>query len=452
MRHILLTGGTVVSNDPDIGIVDKGDVLIVRDRVAAVGVGLSAPEGALVVDVEGKIVMPGFVNAHMHTWQTGLRGIASDWTIGEYLHAMHAGLAGRFYPEDVYFANLAGALHQIDSGTTTLVDWCHNNPRPDYTDAAIDGLERSGIRAVFMHGSPKPDPKPGQKHFSEVPMPRGEVERLRNGRLSSDSRLVTMGLAILGPGFSTYAVTRADFALAREFGLMASMHVTGKMLVPDGFERLAAEDALAAAWPNLVHGNLLSDETLALLVDHGASFTVTPEIEMQMGFGKPLTNRLVARGTAVSLGSDIESAASSDMFSVARFALQSARMIDCLEAMERTGKARDTVAFTAVDAFRWATIDGARMARLDHKTGSLTPGKAADVVVLRTDRLAPVHDPYAAIVLHAGPRDVDTVLIAGEFRKRDGQLLATNRDSVLAAVERSGRRIAARQRRAPGRR
>jgi cytosine/adenosine deaminase-related metal-dependent hydrolase len=262
-----------------------------------------------------------------------------------------------------------------------------------------------------------------------------------------------MGLAILGPGFSTYAVSRADFLLAREFGLVASMHVTGKMLVPDGFERLAAEDALAAAWPNLVHANLITDETLSLLIDHGASFTVTPEVEMQMGFGKPLTNRLVARGVPVSLGSDIESAASSDMFAVARFALQSARLVDCIEAVEQTGKARDTVAYTASDAFRWATMDGARMVRLDHKIGSLTPGKAADVVVLKTDHLAPVHDPHAAIVLHAGPRDVETVLIAGEFRKRDGRLLAANRESVRTAVERSGRRIAgARQRRAPGRR
>ena len=211
-----------------------------------------------------------------------------------------------FNPRTSHVANLAGALHQIDCGTTTLVDWCHNNPTPAHTDAAIDGLEESGIRALFLHGSPKPDPKPGQKHFSEVPMPRSEVERLRNGRLSGDDRLVTLGLAILGPGMSVYDVARTDLLLARELDLVASMHVTGTLLVADGFERLIAEGGLIGPTVNLVHGNVLSDSTLDLLCAAGASFTVTPEVEMQMGFGRPLTNRLLKRGALVSIGSDIE--------------------------------------------------------------------------------------------------------------------------------------------------
>src|SRR6185312_9426855 len=143
---------------------------------------------------------------------------------------------------------------------------------------------------------PKPDVKEGQRPYSEIPLPRSEIERLRKGRLASDDRLVTLGLAILGPGMSVYEVARADLALAREFGLLASMHVTGKMLVPDGFERLAAEDSLLGGRTNLVHANGLGDPILSMLCDRGVSFTVTPEVEMQMGFGRPLTNRLLARG------------------------------------------------------------------------------------------------------------------------------------------------------------
>ncbi|MEO8667191.1 MAG: amidohydrolase family protein [Bauldia sp.] len=442
MGHLLLKGGTVVSVDPAIGTLREGDVLVEGERIVAVGQGLEAPDGAEIIDVSGMIVMPGFVNAHMHTWQTGLRGIAADWTIREYLRAMHAGLATHFRPADIHIANLAGALHQIDCGTTTLVDWCHNNPKPDYTDAAIDGLEESGIRSLFLHGSPKPDPKEGQKHFSQIPLPRGEVERLRKGRMASDDRLVTFGLAILGPGMSVYDVARADILLAREFGLVASMHVTGAVLVPDGFERLSAAGLISAS-VNLVHANILSDATLSLLCDEGATFTVTPEVEMQMGFGKPLTNRLIARGSAISIGADIESATSSDMFGVARFALQSARFIAALESVEATGKAPEALAITAADALRWATIEGARMARLDHKVGSLTPGKEADIVLLRTDALTPIHDPVAAIVLQASPRDVDSVMIAGAFRKRRGRLLAGDLGQLRARLEESGRRIVA---------
>jgi cytosine/adenosine deaminase-related metal-dependent hydrolase len=240
---------------------------------------------------------------------------------------------------------------------------------------------------------------------------------------------------------SVYDVARTDFALAREFGLLASMHVTGRLLVPDGFERLCADGALAGVAVNLVHANILSDATLSLLLDHGATVTVTPEIEMQMGFGKPLTTRLVARGAPVTLGSDIESATSSDMFSVARFALQAARFVEGLEAIERLGKAPSSLSHTAEDALRWATIEGARMLRLDHRIGSLTPGKQADIVLLATDAIRPIHDPIASIVLHAGPRDVDGVLIAGKFRKRNRRLLTADAEKIQTGLEDSGRRI-----------
>src|SRR4029077_9104774 len=103
-------------------------------------------------------------------WQTGLRGLAADWTVAEYMQAMHRGLATLFQPEDVYIANLMGALNQINNGATTLVDWCHNNPTPEHSDAAIRGLDEAGIRALFLHGSPKPDPKPGQRLGGGNPM------------------------------------------------------------------------------------------------------------------------------------------------------------------------------------------------------------------------------------------------------------------------------------------
>src|SRR5690242_9674557 len=161
MGFLLLKGGIVVSMDPAIGTL-TGDVLIDGERIAAIGPHLQAPGDAEIVDAAGMIVMPGFVNAHLHTWQTALRGIASDWTIPEYLHNMHAGIAPSFRPDDIFASTLIGALSQLDAGTTTLVDWCHNNPTPDHTDRDVDALVESGIRAVFMHGSPKPDPKPGQ--------------------------------------------------------------------------------------------------------------------------------------------------------------------------------------------------------------------------------------------------------------------------------------------------
>ena len=188
-------------------------------------------------------MIPGLVNAHMHTWQTGLRAISSNWTLLEYFRWVHAGLATRFLPEDIRIATLAGALNQINCGTTTLVDWCHNNPTPAHTDAAIDGLRESGIRAAFFHGSPKPDPKPGEPHYSEVPHPRNEVERLLRGPFASRDQLLTLGLAILGPHYSTLEVALCDFRLARELKLVASMHQGGgPAKTPNGWDVLEKEN------------------------------------------------------------------------------------------------------------------------------------------------------------------------------------------------------------------
>src|SRR5579875_2722499 len=159
MSRLLIKSGMLVTMDESFSDLPRGDVLIDGDRIAEVGASIEASD-AQVIDATNMIVMPGLVNAHIHTWQACLRGIAADWTIPEYLHNMHAGVAPSLKPEDIFVSNLVGALNQLSAGTTTIVDWYHNNPTPDHTDAAIEGLVEAGVRAVFLHGSPKPDPKP----------------------------------------------------------------------------------------------------------------------------------------------------------------------------------------------------------------------------------------------------------------------------------------------------
>ena len=161
MHRTLIRGAAIVTMDA-AGDVPAGDLLIEGDVIAAIGPsGKIAGDDAEIVEGAGFIVIPGLVNAHLHTWQTALRGIAADWSLAEYLRKMHAGLATVFTPEDLHIATLAGALNQLNCGTATLVDWCHNNPTPEHDDAAIDALYESGIRAAFFHGSPKPDPRVG---------------------------------------------------------------------------------------------------------------------------------------------------------------------------------------------------------------------------------------------------------------------------------------------------
>ncbi len=442
MARTLIKGATVVTMDAKLGDFATGDVLIENDRIASVGPSVSA-DGAQIVDGAGKIVIPGLVNAHMHTWQTSLRGVAGNWTILEYFRNMHAGLATMFKPEDIRVANLVGALNQINNGTTTLVDWCHNNPTPAHTDAGIEGLAESGIRAAFFHGSPKPDPKPGQKPFWEMPHPRSEVERLLKGRFASRDGLMTLGLAILGPHYSTYDVAVHDFKLAREFGLIASMHCAGaEARTPDGWDRLAAEGLLGDN-NNIVHGQNLSDAQLRKMIDVGVTFSLTPETEMTQGHGFAITGRLRRLGTQPSLGVDLESSISGDMFTVARMALASQRAFDNDDAKRAAGKLPDTTTITTREALAWVTVEGARMLKMEDRIGTLTPGKQADLVVIDADDLNmwPVHDPVTSVVTQTSLANVDAVMIAGEWRKRGGKLLFADLAAKKRQVAESGRRI-----------
>ena len=442
MNQILVKSGNIVSMDPAIGDLAGADILVENDRIAAVAKNIEV-EGADVLDASRMIVLPGLINGHLHTWQTGLRGLAADWTVAQYMQAMHRGLATLYRPDDIYVGNLLGALNQINNGATTLVDWCHNNPTADHTDAAIRGLEEAGIRALFLHGSPKPDPKPGQKHFSEIPMPRSEVLRLRKTKFSSDTGLITFGLAILGPYYSTYDVTRADLELAREFDLFASMHVGGgQSKIANGFERLL-DAKLVDERTTVVHGNDIRPDTIGRMVDQGATFTVTAEIELQMGYGDPLTGVLSSKNAPISIGTDVEPAVGSDLFTCMRITLQHERNRGIMESVTRSGSRPQLSALTCRDALSWVTTGAAKIAGLDREVGSLTPGKQADIIMLRADdmNMMPAHDLVGCVVMQASPANVDTVMIAGRIVKRNGKLLFNNLQSKMAALQNSGERI-----------
>jgi len=442
MAKKLIKGAVIVSMDDRIGDLPQGDILIDGSRIAAIAPSIDAAD-AEVIDGTGRIVIPGLVNAHMHTWQTALRGVAANWTLLEYFHHMHAGLATKFKPDDLYIGTLMGALNQINCGTTTLGDWCHNNPTPDHTDRAIDGLIDSGIRAMFFHGSPKPDPKPGQKPFWEIPHPKSEVDRLRKGRLSDDKGLVTLGMAILGPHYSTYDVAVDDFKLAREYGLIASMHCAGGAArVPDGWDRLRAEGLLGDN-NNIVHGQTLTDEQLKFMLDIGVTFSLTPETEMAQGHGFAITGRLTKLGGAPSLGVDLESGISGDMFTVARVAMAAQRALDNAQFRADTGNIPETSTVYCRKALSWITLEGARMLKQQDRIGSLTPGKQADVVVIKADELNmwPLHDPVTTVVTQTSLANIEHVLINGEFKKRDGKLLYADLKPRMRELRASGARI-----------
>ena len=438
-RATLIRGATVITMDRQ-GDLPRGDLLVRGEQIVEIAPVIHA-EGAEVVDAAGCIVIPGLINAHMHTWQTALRGLASNWTLLEYFAKMHAGLATVFAPEDLHIATLVGAINQINCGTTTLVDWCHNNPTPAHNDAAIDGLLASGIRAAFFHGTPKPDPKPGQRPFWEVPHPRAEVERLLKAHQGRP--LLSIHAAVLGPHYSTLEVALHDFAMARELGLIASLHQGGgPARTPDGWLRLQ-EQGLLGPQINIVHGHALDDAQLQRFCDLGMSFSAAAENEMTQGHGHPLTGRLRQFGRSPSLGADLESVLGGDMLSQARIALGVQRSLDNVAHRQAHGSIPPTSTLTTREALGWVTVEGARMLGQLDRIGTLAPGKQADLVLIRASDLnmQPVHDAVNTVVFQTTLANIDSVMVAGQWKKRDGRLLGVELAPLLDRLQASGRKI-----------
>jgi 5-methylthioadenosine/S-adenosylhomocysteine deaminase len=430
VSRLLLRGATVITMSPNRPDAERVDILVEDDRLAGIGESLDAPD-AQTVDLSGRIVIPGLINAHLHTWQTALRLVGADWTLPQYLHRVHGDIAPRYTPDDIYIGNLGGALNQINCGTTTLGDWCHNNSTAEHTDAAVEALQKSGIRAVFLHGTPNRDPAAAH--------PLGEVDRLLDGPVAA-RELLSVGMAIAGPQYSTPDVAVADLRAADERRLIVSMHQSGGQPTV-AWEAVRAADLLGPR-TNIVHGAGLTDEWLTSLVELGVTFTTTPENELGQGHCAPITGRLLRLGTAPSLGTDTETAVSGEILTAARIALAHQRGLNHEQHRDATGLMSTTASISSKQALSWATVDGARALGLTDRVGRLEPGMQADLVVIDARGLSlwPAHDPIAA-ALHAGVANIEAVMVAGQWRKRNHCLTDVDLDELRSGLLASGERL-----------
>lgn len=428
MTKLLIKNAAIVSMDPAIGDLEDADLLVIDSKIAAVERNISADD-AEVIDGAGKIVIPGLINAHIHTWETSLRGIGGDWvSVREYQANVHGNLATRYGPEDNYIGNFIGAMTQLAGGATTIFDWCHNLVTPEMADRSIDALEDVGIRAVFGFAAAKAPNEPGQPHYSEIAQPANEVRRLRNGRLSSDDAMISMAMGILGPDWGTYDVSVKDITLARELGIFTSAHTWGRppRKAPDGMWKLN-DAGLLGDDHNIVHGCFLEDDELKMCVDAGCTFSCTSRHEVLNSTKLPLVGRLEDLGATPSIGSDIDIAMCDGMFSVMRTAFLVQRQHDSATAFAAGEWPLSKHKTKTRSALNWATMGGAKALKLDHKIGSLTPGKQADIVIVNANNLGifpalPLGDPVQAL-FYTETADVETVMVNGRIVKSDGKLL-----------------------------
>jgi cytosine/adenosine deaminase-related metal-dependent hydrolase len=428
-RKTLIRGGHVLSMDSAVGNFAKGDVLIEGAKILAIGANLDAGDAA-VIDAAGHVVMPGFIDTHHHQFETALRAILADAILvndgrpestANYYEWMLQKFSVLYRPEDVYISELFGSISQIDAGVTTVMDVSQIHHSPEHSDAAISALRDAGRRAVFGYFE-------GWGERAQYP---ADARRIKAQHFASDDQLLTMvmGAEIYLPGYET------AWATGRELNIPLAMHIVGTFGMAPTFDALAEAGQFG---PDciFIHMTGMSDMAWKKAADAGAHVSLSVPIEMQMRHGVPPIQKCLNLGMLPSLSSDVECTMTADPFTQMRSTITLQRMF--ANDLALNGQDYPKL-MSALDAIEMATMGGAKGLKLDHKTGSLTPGKEADIVLLDANALnvAPLNHVPGAVVTLMERSNVSTVICAGQVRKWQGAMLGHDIDKLRAELEAS---------------
>ncbi|MFD5390734.1 amidohydrolase family protein [Streptomyces sp. NPDC127074] len=431
----VIRNGRIVTMDESLGNLEGADIVIEDGTITAIGRDLDAGE-AEIIDATNRIVAPGFIDTHRHTWQTQVRGICGDWTLGDYVSGIRLTVSPAYTADDVYLGNYAGALEALDSGVTTLLDFSHCNNTPDHSDAALRALRDSKIRAVFGYGFFDSSPQAPQ-HFATHGERIKDFHRIADVLAGDD--LVRLGAALNED--PDIEILGAEINAARQRKALVVAHTGCIWSFPTGVASLEQHGLLDAAQVH-VHCNTLSDEDFAALARHGAKISISPETELNMGMGRPVFEQAKKHGLAPTLSADVVSLNSGDLFHQLRLAIAVARWTGT-ESLNSAGIDPAELTVTAHEALKWVTVNGADAMGLAELIGSISVGKRADLMLVGGNGRSqhPASDPEATLVFQTSPSDVRTVLVDGNVVKCDGELVGVDRTSLDARLERSAQEV-----------
>jgi cytosine/adenosine deaminase-related metal-dependent hydrolase len=440
-RRYIIRGGHVMSMDPKVGDFVRGDVLVEGKTIVAVGPKLHA-SGAAEIDARGRVVMPGFIDTHHHQFETALRSFLADGILindgsgspsadPTYYEYILLKFAPVYRPQDVYISELFGGLAQLDGGVTTVHDISQIHHSPQHSDAAIQALFNTGRRAAFGYFE-----SAGGVAGNQYP---GDAARIKKQWFSSSEQLVHMimgGEVYLGEPTYTQA-----WNMGRQLGLQIAAHILSPFGIRPILDDLAAgtggvEHNIGLGPDNLfIHMTGMSDFGWQKAKEKGVQVSIAFPIEMNMRHGIPPIIKMQQLGMEPSLSSDVEVTMTADFFTQMRSAMTMQRMVVNQMVLEQgdftfpnqwpTPAAGTPPLLNVRDVLRYATINGAKHLRLDGKTGSLTPGKEADIILLDATALnvAPLNHVPGAVVSLMDRTNVETVIVAGKVRKWKGRML-----------------------------
>ena len=413
-RRILLKGGIVLTLDRQVGDFVQADVLIEDGKIREVRPGIAAGDDVFVADASERIVIPGFVDTHSHSYQGLLRSsLPSGIVDPDYVRDVQNSLTPAYRPADVFAGVLVTALGMIDMGTTAMVDISQSNHTPEHSDALIAALKEAGIRTVCAYSR-------GIGPGSQYPQ---DAARLRRTYFNSEDQLLTLALAT--------SVDPKTFEYARQAGLQSVLHIR---INSDALIALGRA-GLMRPRDEYIHCTHLNEEAWRWIKDSGARTSHSPPLEMAMAHGMPSIQDALDHGLRPSLSSDHTATVAQDMFGIMRTTFDLQRLF-ILQRVRR-GEQNLPPLLTPREVLEFATIEGARCARLDGKVGTLTPGKDADINVLRADRLDvwPHNNAFGTVTNLMNPSHVEAVFIAGKAKKWRGNLVGVDTARVRRLVQ-----------------
>jgi cytosine/adenosine deaminase-related metal-dependent hydrolase len=441
-RRLLIRGASIVSMDPEIGDLASGDLLIEGRRITAVGpdLGAAANDGqAIVVEAGGMIAIPGLQDTHRHSWQTQMRRLLCDATLFEYVDLLHARMGPAYRPHDIYVGTRLAAVTALHSGVTTVLDFSHNRRTSEHADAAVRAWDETGVRATIV---------PVRPLFAEWDGRWEEdLRRLRVTSFASGDGRLRLRVGAYARSVPQLVVDELDMSrdtarLADELGVGVTVDAVFGAGASEHLEQLAAEGVLSDSM-TFIHCQGLSPAAWDALADAGCKVALAVTSDAQLGCEEAVSpiQQALDRGIVPGLSIDVECCLSSDIFTQMRVALNVQRML--AHQRRHEGDAHAPAPIPVREVLRYATIAGAEANGVADVAGSLTPGKEADVVLIRADDVdnLPLNNAVATVVMGTDAANVDTVLVAGCPKKWNRKLVGVDVAALRSEVQESRDRL-----------